>query len=875
MATKATKKLTPMIRQYLDIKSQYPGHILLFRMGDFYEMFFEDAEIAAKILDIALTSRSHKSAGERIPLCGIPYHALSSYLAKLVRAGRKVAICDQIEDPRQAKGIVKRAVTRVVTPGLVIGSDDLLDEKDNNYLMGVYLADDEYGFCLCDLSTGEFRIGQHESLEDLADEWVRAEPAEIILPEGLQDDPRVAQLQQALPGRFLTFQSPDTFDLDDARARLTEQFPRFEPNDELAPAMCAAGATLIYLQMTQKRELAHLREIIVDRSGAFLVLDEAAKRNLELTANLRDGGRRDSLLAVLDETRTAMGARLLKRWITYPLVQPEPIRGRLDAVAELVQRRADREALGEAMETIHDLERLAGKIGLASCNARDLVSLRVSLARLPDLQAALAVFESPLLRELVESLDLLEDIRGLLDNAIDDEPPITVREGSLIKSGYDEQVDELRHIARSGRGIIAEIEQRERQRTGVTSLKVRYNNVFGYYIEVSKANLHLVPEDYTRKQTLVNAERFITPELKEIEEKILTAQDKLSELEYDLFTQVRQIVADQVERIQTSARVVAQVDVLACFALLAETRGYCKPTVGPDDTLDIKDGRHPVVEVAFKEERFVPNDAFLDIGDNRLLLITGPNMAGKSTYIRQVALIVVMAQMGSFVPASSCHVGVVDRVFTRVGASDNLARGQSTFMVEMTETADILRNASRRSLIVLDEVGRGTSTFDGLSIAWAVAEFIRDEQHVGARTMFATHYHELTDMARTLPGVRNFNISVKEWNDDILFLRKIVPGATSRSYGIQVARLAGLPPQVIDRAKEVLANLEAVEYDEVGHARIAKRQSEEGKPKTGQLQLFAGAPSPVEEEIRAMDLDGLTPLEALRALVRLQEKCKK
>ncbi|NLH48278.1 MAG: DNA mismatch repair protein MutS [Myxococcales bacterium] len=869
-------KITPMMRQYLDIKAEYPDHLLLFRMGDFYEMFFEDAEKASKILDIALTSRSHKNAEERIPLCGIPYHALTPYLSKLIKAGVKVAICDQMEDPRLAKGLVQRAVTRVVTPGLVIEADELLDEKSNNFLMGLYLEDDAQGFCLTDLSTGEFRIGVTDSLESLADEMTRAEPAELILPAGLENDPRLTRLRQAAPNAFLTFQEARLYDFDAATALLAAQFPAFQPEPEtMAAALRAAGATLHYLQVTQKRDLAHLKDLAIDRADQFLILDEAAKRNLELTANLRDGGRKDTLLETLDQTSTAMGARLLKRWICYPLVRPESIRARLDAVEELTRRLADRDRLSEAMSAIHDLERLAAKIGLASCNARDLVALRNSLARLPELDAVLRELSSPLLTQSAAELDLLVDVRELLDRAVEDEPPLTLREGGLIKPGYDAAVDDLRHIARHGRGIIGEIEARERQRTGINNLKVGYNSIFGYYIEITKSNLNLAPIDYVRKQTLVNAERFITPELKEIEDKVLNAQERLNDLEYELFAKLRQQVADEVLRIQTTARVIAQLDVLCCFARLAESRGYGKPTIDAGELLDIRDGRHPVVEVAFKQERFVPNDTLLDTTDNRMLLITGPNMAGKSTYIRQVALIVILAQMGSFVPASSCRVGVVDRIFTRVGASDNLARGQSTFMVEMTETADILRHATRRSLLVLDEVGRGTSTFDGLSIAWAVAEFIHDEKRLGARTLFATHYHELTDLARTRPGVVNYNIAVKEWNDQILFLRKIVPGATSRSYGIQVARLAGLPPEVIDRAKQVLANLESAEFDEIGQVRLAEKRQRDKATKTGQLSLFAApAKSLVDESIRAMDLNAMTPLEALAVLHRLQEKLK-
>jgi len=873
MTEKKINRLTPMLRQYLDIKAQYPDHILMFRMGDFYEMFFEDAEKASKILDIALTSRSHKSAADKIPLCGVPHHALASYMARLVKAGVKVAICDQMEDPRQAKGLVKRAVTRLVTPGVVIDADELLDEKSNNYLMGVWLDEPAHGFCLSDLSTGEFRIGTAPTLETLVDEAVRAEPAEFIFPQSRREDDRLRIIQQILPGRFVTFQEDAAFDLESAVNRLAVQFPDFQPETEaFAPALRAAGATLAYIQATQKRELTHLKEVDIERTDDYLILDEAAKRNLELTANLRDGGRRGTLLDVLDRASTAMGARLLKRWICYPLAQSAAINERLEAVAELVARIADREKLTATMAVIHDLERLAGKIGLASGNARDLVALRNSLQTLPGLQELLAGFTAPLLRRLAADLDLLEDVKQLLEAAIEDEPPLGLREGGLIKPGYHPEVDELRHLSRDSRQVLAEIEARERRRSGIAKLRVGYNNVFGYYIEVTRSFKDQVPEDYIRKQTLVNAERFITPELKELEEKILTAQDRLNDLEYELFAKVREQVTAAVTRIQTTARVIARRDVLTCFARLAEDHDYHRPEIADDRRLDIRDGRHPVVEQTFKEERFVPNDTLLDTGENRLLLITGPNMAGKSTFIRQVALIAIMAQMGSFVPAGFCHVGVVDRIFTRVGASDNLARGQSTFMVEMTETADILKNATRRSLIVLDEVGRGTSTFDGLSIAWAVAEFLHGEQTVGARTLFATHYHELTDLARERTGVVNYNIAVKEWNDEIRFLRKVVPGATSRSYGIQVARLAGLPDPVITRAKEVLANLEAVEFNEVGQARLAEKPAGRKKKQSGQLQLFRTTPSAVEEEIRALDIHGLTPLEALKTLSRLQEK---
>ncbi len=870
-------KITPMIRQYLDIKQEYPDHLLLFRMGDFYEMFFEDAQRAAKILNIALTSRS-KGTEDPIPLCGVPHHALNTYLAKLIQANEKVAICDQLEDPRHAKGIVKRGVTRVVTPGVVIEQDEL-DEKANNYLMTVWLEDDKQGFALCDLSTGEFRVGLTESVEALVDELVRAEPSELIVPQSLEEDPRVRRLLNSLPGRFLTSLPENAYDPAASREALAAQFPDFSPtafaDEAYETALRAAGAALHYLVITQKRDLGHLRRITLDRADAFLILDETAKRNLELTANMQDGGRKNTLLAVLDETCTAMGGRLLRRWLCYPLTDRAQIEARHEAVAECLDRVNDRENLIEAMGAIHDLERLAGRISLASCNARDLIALRNSLRQLPALKEALGQFGNPLFIELTGRLDLLTDVGDLLERAIDDDPPLALRDGGLIKPGFSAEVDDLRHISRSGKGVIAEIEAAERKRTGIQKLRIRYNNIFGYFIEVTKSNLDLVPADYLRKQTLVNAERFITPQLKEIEEKILTAQDKIVDLEYDLFGEVRRQVADQVARIQTTAQVVAYVDVLTCFARLAEKRGYCRPEIGDDDRLDIRDGRHPVVEVAVTDERFVPNDTLLDTDANRLLLITGPNMAGKSTYIRQVALIAIMAQMGSFTPASAAHVGLVDRVFTRVGASDNLARGQSTFMVEMTETADILRNATRRSLIILDEVGRGTSTFDGLSIAWAVAEYVHNAERVGARTLFATHYHELTDLARTKPGVVNYNIAVKEWSDRILFLRKIVPGATSRSYGIQVARLAGLPEEVLARAKEVLKNLEAAEFDEVGQVRLAEHARKKAAPKTGQLSFFsAPTPSPVEEEIRALDIAGLTPIEALNALSRLQEKLK-
>ena len=870
-------KITPMIRQYLDIKNEYPDHILLFRMGDFYEMFFEDAEKASKILDIALTSRS-KGNGQAIPLCGVPHHALTGYLAKLIRANQKVAICDQVEDPKLAKGIVKRAVTRVVTPGVVIEANEL-DEKSNNYLMSIWMADDAYGYCLADLSTGEFRLGQTENLTGLVDEVVRAEPSELLFPQAHEGDDRIKKLSMALPGPFLSYLADDVFSLSSAAESLPRQFADFqlsaEENKRFSPAIQAAGGALHYLHITQKRELLHLKRISLDRTDSYLILDEAAKRNLELTGNLRDQSRKDTLLAVLDHTSTAMGARLLRRWICYPLAKKNAIQERLDAVEECVKLTNDREALIEAMESIHDLERLAGRIGLASCNARDLIALRNSLQRLPDLQQALGAFKNALFIRLAGELDLLPDIQKLLSAAIEDEPPLALRDGRLIKKGYHPEVDELRQVARGGRQVISEIESSERKRTGINNLRIRYNSVFGYYIEVTKSQLNLVPEDYHRKQTLVNAERFITPELKVIEEKILTAQDRIVELEYDLFVQIRQQVADEVQRIQNSARVVAWVDVLTCFARLAEKRGYCKPSIEEDEIIQIHDGRHPVVEMTYTEERFVPNDCLLDTNENRLLLITGPNMAGKSTYIRQVALMVIMAQMGCYIPASKGHIGLVDRVFTRVGAGDNLARGQSTFMVEMTETADILNNATRNSLIILDEVGRGTSTFDGLSIAWAVAEYILSEEKIGARTLFATHYHELTDLARTKNGVANYNIAVKEWNDQVLFLRKIVPGATSRSYGIQVARLAGLPDQVIDRAKEVLTNLEKAEFDEIGRVRLAEQKTENKKDGSGQLSLFhQSVPAPIVEELKALDLSQLTPLEALNALARLQEKLK-
>lgn len=865
--------LTPMMRQYLEIKADYPDTILFFRLGDFYEMFLDDAVKASRILDIALTSRNKNSEGADVPLCGVPYHSAAPYIAKLVEAGEKVAICEQVEDPKQAKGIVRREVVRVVTPGLVIDNDSL-SPKENNYLLAIRAESGErWGFSYLDLSTGEFRVTELDGFEALTAEVSCVNPREVILPASCRDNDRMSRLGKVLGERITSFVEEWVYDPDYSRRMFTGHFGVASPDalgcGDMPTGVLAAGAVLHYLQETQKGKALHIRNIIPYRTREFLVLDDTTRRNLELTASLADGKRKGSLLGLMDRTVTAMGGRKLKQWINYPLATVQHIIERQDAIEELLQDQSKRNGIAALLNGVYDLERLNGRISLASAGAKDLVALRDSLLRIPAILELLAGSGAPLLSLLHAGIDHMEDLTGLIGRGIVENPPFVLREGGIIAEGYHAELDELRAISREGKGFIARLEAQERARTGINSLKIRFNKVFGYYIEVTRTNLAAIPADYTRRQTLANAERFITPELKEYEEKVLGAEERIVELEYALFQQLREQVAAQGERIAVTAGHLATLDVLVALAGLAHDRSYCRPLLDDGDTIFISEGRHPVIEAMDLGERFVPNDTLLDSRENQILIITGPNMAGKSTFMRQVALITLMAQIGSFVPAAEARLGVVDRIFTRVGAADNLARGHSTFMVEMTETANILRNATPRSLVILDEIGRGTSTFDGVSIAWGVAEFLHDNELHAARTLFATHYHELTELAVTRGRIRNFNIAVKEWNDQIIFLRKIVPGGASHSYGIQVARLAGLPIEVIERAREILRNLEKGEYGEGGMPRIAGGKSG-GLPAPAQLSLFEAEEDLLRSRLKGMNIAALTPLEALNILDELK-----
>jgi DNA mismatch repair protein MutS len=872
--TSTNPELTPMMRQYLEIKADHPDSILFFRLGDFYEMFLDDAVKASRILDIALTSRNKNADGADVPLCGVPYHSSAPYIAKLVEAGEKVAICEQVEDPKLAKGIVKRQVVKVVTPGLVIDSDSL-SPKENNFLLSLVAADGgRWGLSYLDLSTGEFRMTELDGAEAAIAEIACVNPREIIVPAPYRDNGRMADLAVATAGRMLSFVDEWVYDADYTRRLLAEHFDGATPAalgcDGFEAGVPAVGAILHYLRETQKGRVGHLRSLTPYRTREFLVLDEATRRNLELTVTIAEGKRKGSLLGLMDRTVTAMGGRKLKQWINYPLTDTGEINRRLDAVAELVAAPLLRGELAAALAGIYDLERLNGRISLASASAKDLVALKESLLRLPELKERLATTGAVLLQRIFAGIDLLDDVALLIGQGIVPNPPFVLREGGVIADGYHAELDDLRAISREGKGFIARLEAQEKGRTGISSLKIRYNKVFGYYIEVTRSNLNAVPEDYIRRQTLANAERYITPELKEYEEKVLGAEERIAELEYGLFQEIRERTAAEGGRIARTAGELATLDVLVSLAELAHDRDYCRPEVNGGEELAIVDGRHPVIEAMSLGERFVPNDTLLDNGENQLLMITGPNMAGKSTFMRQVALITLMAQIGSFVPAAEARIGVSDRIFTRVGASDNLARGQSTFMVEMTETANILRHATPRSLVILDEIGRGTSTFDGLSIAWSVAEFIHDRRERAARTLFATHYHELTELAVTRNGIKNFNIAVREWNEQIIFLRKIVPGGASHSYGIQVARLAGLPREVIDRAKEVLANLEKGEFTDAGAPRLAGGKREAAAKPSPQLSLFSDVDDLLRRRLKELNIAVLTPLEALNLLDELK-----
>ena len=860
--------VTPMIKQYLEVKNKNPDAILFYRMGDFYEMFFEDAKIASEILDIALTSRD-KNKEDSVPLCGVPYHAASGYIQKLVDRGFKVAVCEQMEDSSQAKGLVRREVIRIVTPGMVF-EDNLLQPKANNFLMAIALGEEGFGLAILDASTGDFQAAEVNTVQSLRDEVLRVEPKEILLAETAKSQASMKRLMKAYPHALYSSLPPEVFGAARSRERLTAL--GLSLPEEADQSLSAVGAILFYVEETQKASPAHLSRLEFYRVHDYLVLDETTRRNLELFENLQSRSRKGSLLDILDETVTSMGGRMLKRWLGSPLMDMEKIQDRLEKVAELKEKDLPRKAIRDSLRQVRDLERLSARISLGVANARDLVALRASLNLLPDVRTLLSPLEYEGFKRFLADLRDLPDLRDLLERAIEDAPPLSLKEGGLIKKGFDTTLDRYREISREGKGWIVDLEAKERMRTGITSLKVRFNRVFGYYIEVTKSNLPSVPSHYMRKQTLANAERFITQELQEYETQVLQAEEQTEALEFQLFQEVLKKVAAQIPCIQKIAQALAEVDVLSALADVAERYGYSRPQLSEGDSLTIVEGRHPVLERISLDERFVPNDLSMNGEDRQILIITGPNMAGKSTIMRQAALIVILAQMGSFVPAKEADVCLVDRIFTRVGATDDLTRGRSTFMVEMEEMAHILRNITPRSLILLDEIGRGTSTFDGLSIAWAVTEYLHDSCPFQPKTLFATHYHELTELAMTKPRVKNFHVAVKEWNDRVIFLRKLVEGGTSRSYGIQVARLAGLPEGVIERAKEVLTNLEQGEFTEAGVPKLAVSKKRKLAWESHQRTLFQSPPDPIRETLRRVDPNRLTPLDALNILSEMKAR---
>lgn len=857
-----------MVKQYLEVKEKYPDAILFYRMGDFYEMFFKDAIIASKILDITLTSRD-KNKEDSIPLCGIPYHAASSYIQKLVDQGYKVAICEQMEEASKGKGIVRREVIRVITPGMVL-EDDYLQPKANNFLMAISLGEERFGLAILDASTGDFLATEVNTAQSLLDEVMRTEPKEIIFPETAKEQAPAKHLMKAFPHALYSPLPPEVFDGERSRERL-KAFSLLPPEGK-NQALQAVGAILFYVEETQKVQPGHLSRLEFYQVQDYMVLDETTRKNLELFENLATRSRKGSLLEILDETVTSMGGRMLKRWLSSPLMNLDKINERLDKVSELKEKDVSRQRLRENMRQVKDIERLSARISLGIANARDLVALESSLNLLPEIKSIISPLEHESFKRYLQELDELPEIKDFLERAIEDNPPITLKEGGLIKKGFDSTLDRLREISREGKRWIADLETKERMRTGISSLKVRYNKVFGYYIEVTKPNLPSVPSHYMRKQTVSNAERFITQELQEYETQVLNAEEEKETLEYQIFLQVLEKVSAEVPKIQRIAQALAEIDVLSALAEVAERYGYNRPQLNEGDSLAISEGRHPVLERMGLEERFVPNDLALNSEDRQILIITGPNMAGKSTIMRQAALISIMAQIGSFVPAKEANLCLVDRIFTRVGATDDLVRGRSTFMVEMEEVAHILRNITPRSLILLDEIGRGTSTFDGLSIAWAVTEYLHEESPWRPKTLFATHYHELTELALTRPRIKNFHVAVKEWNDRVIFLRKLVEGGTSRSYGIQVARLAGLPPEVIDRAKEVLHNLEQGEFTEGGIPKLAISRKKKSTWDSHQRTLFQPPADPLREALKKIDPNQLTPLDALNILSELKAR---
>lgn len=862
-------EFSPMMQHYLATKNKYKDCILFYRLGDFYEMFFEDAINVSRELELTLTGKECGQE-ERAPMCGIPYHAAETYIAKLITNGHKVAICEQLEDPKKCKGIVKRDVIRIVTPGTVTETN-LLEDKKNNYIMSIYKEATFFGLAICDISTGDFyatQIKEENNFQRLLDEISKYNPSELIINKMLFNcESEIKCLKERFKA-FISTEDEEKFSSDGSK--IYEQYSLNKENGEtlndlesMNLTIPAINGLISYIEDTQKIQLQHLNKIVIYIITKYMSLDINARRNLEITEKLRDKTKKGTLLWVLDKTSTAMGGRLLRKWVNEPLVDVEEINNRLEAVKELKENIMLRGELTADLKNVYDIERLAGKISYGNINAREMNSLKASAKKLPDIKKMIENTKSPMLQNLYKNLDTLEDIHKIIDDAIIEDPPITITDGGIIKMGFDPQIDELKTAMIQGKNWIIELEAKEREETGIKGLKVGYNKVFGYYIEITKSNLGLAPERYIRKQTLTNGERYITEELKTLEEKILGAEEKVISLEYNTFVKIRDVIKSQIERVQRSANIIATIDVLCSLANVAEDLNYCMPKVDESGIIDIKDGRHPVIEKMVPAGNFIANDTYMDKEENRLAIITGPNMAGKSTYMRQIALITLMAQIGSFVPATSAHIGVVDKIFTRVGASDDLAMGQSTFMVEMTEVANILKEATKNSLVILDEIGRGTSTYDGLSIAWAVAEYIADKEKCGAKTAFATHYHELVDLEGKIDGVKNYSIAVKEKGEDIIFLRKIVPQGTDESYGVHVAQLAGVPKSVTKRANEILKSIE--------RRNVLTNKKEDKKIVDGQLDMYNFKLAELAHEIDKININEITPIEALNSIVKLKE----
>ena len=873
---KQTAQFSPMMQRYLETKEQYKDCILFYRLGDFYEMFFDDAILASRELEITLTGKDCGQE-ERAPMAGIPYHAAEMYVAKLVSKGYKVAICEQLSDPKTTKGIVERGVIRVVTPGTIVESN-MLEERKNNYIMSIYKAGIYFGISVCDISTGEFysaEIKDAQNFPMVLDEIARYSPSELVINSMLSNcTDEIDKIKERFESIYITRYNDKFFDTNinniDLRFNIIDTLnKKVENMKEKTLAIASINALIQYIEETQKTSLDHINKITFYTISKYMALDINARRNLELTEKMRDKSKKGTLLWVLDKTSTSMGGRLLRRWISDPLVDVLEINKRLNAVKELKDDIILRGDIIEALKKVYDIERLSGKMAYGNANARDMITLKNSLLKLPEVKTLLSNCKSDMLKDLYESLDELQDMYELIEKAIVDDPPMTVKDGGIIKLGFDEEIDKLKTAQTEGKNWLIQLEAEEKEKTGIKNLKVGFNKVFGYFIEVTKSNLNQVPDRYIRKQTLTNGERYITEELKKLENQILGAEEKVVILEYNAFTQIRDEISRNIKRLQKTSEVVSTLDVITSFAQVAEDMNYCMPEVNNTGTIDIKEGRHPVIEKILGAGSFVENDTYLDKDDNRLSIITGPNMAGKSTYMRQVALITLMAQIGSFVPAQSAKIGVVDKIFTRVGASDDLSMGQSTFMVEMMEVATILKEATQNSLVILDEIGRGTSTYDGLSIAWAVAEFIANKEKCGAKTLFATHYHELIGLEEKLDGIKNYSIAVKEKGEDIIFLRKIVRGGTDESYGIHVAKLAGVPKAVTQRANEILRSLER---KNILNGKTQEKQDK--KQVEGQFDMFNYKLAEIAHEIDKINLNELTPIDALNTLVRIKEKMK-